>query len=223
MKHNIHNAAFNKVSGGKFEDELEESLIAAADDIYGKDANNRKSSQYEDIHNGTDFFIGGGLRIDTTLNPNKDHTIWSVKEPIETKNASIEFGIRTGNGHNWRKGGTKFDEPVLVVYFKTCDISEKALECLVENISHEQMVEILNEGVGFYYDMMDELEQLEEDIQYVETKTKLTMGIDFTKPVNDKGYRDTVEKIKDTSKKFNLNIDAEVYTNAPDNNTGPER
>lgn len=174
----MYDSYFTTQNGIEFEDAITPHVLNAAKKIWG--GKSRKATKTEDHHEGTDFFIGD-LRMDITMNSEKNNTVWyDLPYVIENENCydiNVKFGVRTGNGVG--KNKRTFKEPVLVICFETTiNRNSNSIDHIADNILPNHMQQILERGEDAYYEIIDELEaeteMKKQQIKELESKLERT-------------------------------------------------
>lgn len=96
----------------------------------------RKSSQQEDLFEGTDFFVGE-VPVDVTINSGKNFS-----KHLDT---FVLDGITLNVLKRYGNGSAKFKRPTLVLQIESYDLRDRMLLCelVEENITKELIDEVL--------------------------------------------------------------------------------
>ena len=139
---------FFDADGYEFEDKIVDIVSVFAKRSWGNKAVKFSTTQ-QDRYEGTDLFVLG-IPTDITLTfatKNKTRNLGR----LVLDGVTVDFGIRFGNGK------AMFQTPVLVIGAKRADgISKKNMWVVLDTIK-TYVHEILDTGMGKYYDAVDAL------------------------------------------------------------------
>jgi len=142
----MNNSYFFEAGGHEFESEVVDVVSAYARRAWGE-SSVQFSTANQDRYEGTDLFVLG-IPADITLAFAKKNRMHNLGH-LTLGGVTVDFGLRLGNGK------AEFETPVLVIGAKRADGITKCNMWVVLDTIKTYVCEILDAGMGRYYDAID--------------------------------------------------------------------